>query len=250
MFLTIFFIVAGQILVSCKKPSPMTDIKPTTFKDSDHLVFAQSWPPAVCKEWKGRNSRNTCDYPDNRKIWTIHGLWPSKTGYRGPYYCREMKFNLMELRTKMRKDLEQYWTNVQANKKYGCFWEHEWLKHGTCALEVPQLGDVHKYFGKSIELNKKSNLNIYNILHRAQVIPGTSYNFSVVYEIVKSSINNKKPCIQCLADRRTQKKIYLSEIRICLSKTFAIIDCPEPKNDCDIQQPIQYLLPPEYYNKA
>ena len=43
---------------------------------------------------------------------------------------------------------EDHWTNVHANTKRFGFWKHEWEKHGTCAVDNPQLDTELKYFRK------------------------------------------------------------------------------------------------------
>ena len=38
------------------------------------------------------------------------------------------------------------------------FWEHEWTKHGTCALDI--LGSEHKYFKTVLKLHYKYDLAV------------------------------------------------------------------------------------------
>ena len=44
--------------------------------------------------------------------------------------------------------LVKYWTNLFADKPMDDFWKHEWIKHGTCAAQLPVLNSEHKYFQK------------------------------------------------------------------------------------------------------
>ncbi|ENN73371.1 hypothetical protein YQE_10021, partial [Dendroctonus ponderosae] len=50
------------------------------YSDWDYLMFSQRWPQTTCSEWEEANSANSCNLPKDRNLWTIHGVWPTKTG--------------------------------------------------------------------------------------------------------------------------------------------------------------------------
>lgn len=88
--------------------------------------------------------------PTDNKTWSVHGVWPTKTGEDGPYFCDSaIKFD-PTLLAPIESDLEQYWVNIEGNTKKYSFWEHEWKKHGTCAVTLPQLDSLLNYFQQGL----------------------------------------------------------------------------------------------------
>lgn len=144
----------------------------TAATNYDVIILAQTWPTTTCLEWRERDDSNTCNLrkvtsfgvhalvvPDGRvdsfsasaAIWTVHGIWPSKLGQKGPNNCRsDIDFNEGKL-APIISDLNRHWTNVHKNSGKYSFWEHEWSKHGTCAVDNPQLSDEFKYFSKGVQ---------------------------------------------------------------------------------------------------
>lgn len=201
------------------------------------MIFSQRWPITGCTEWEEEKSGNTCNLPHDKSLWTIHGIWPTKTGnkqyilkeikysdctlgHEGPLYCPSaIHFNPEELKPIL-DDLNNYWVNIEANTKPNSFWAHEWNKHGTCASILPQLDSVPNYFKMGLKLNKE--YNVANILAKGGVLPGVnSYDISFIYTVIKNALN-KEPSIQCVTDKKT-KESYINEIRICFDKNFDLM---------------------------
>lgn len=62
-------------------------------------------------------SANTCRLPAEKYSWTIHGIWPSRSGGYGPDSCdSDSKFDLNALDT-LKDQLEQYWPSVESGKQ-------------------------------------------------------------------------------------------------------------------------------------
>ncbi|XP_019766589.1 ribonuclease Oy [Dendroctonus ponderosae] len=192
------------------------------YSDWDYLMFSQRWPQTTCSEWEEANSANSCNLPKDRNLWTIHGVWPTKTGHEGPVFCPSaIHFNPEEL-TPMLADLSTYWINVEANTKPNSFWAHEWKKHGTCASSLPLLDSVTNYFQTGLKLNRQYELA--DILAKGGVSPSsTGYDVAQFYNALKSGLG-KEPIIHCVQDKKTNSS-YISEIRICFNKTLEMIDC-------------------------
>lgn len=41
----------------------------------DVLIFTQTWPNTLCYIRKSRNPNNTCNFPSQKNLWTIRGIW-------------------------------------------------------------------------------------------------------------------------------------------------------------------------------
>lgn len=100
-------------------------------------------------------------------------------------------------------------------------WQHEWLKHGTCAAVLPSLSNEQKYFGKGL-----SWLHMYSmssILAKGQILPDETHQLNDIHAAVVNALQ-KQPSIHCIRDRKTAQE-YLSEIRICFDKQLQLVDC-------------------------
>ncbi|CAH1122148.1 unnamed protein product [Ceutorhynchus assimilis] len=222
--------------------------QPTPYHDFDYLVFSQRWPLTACTEWEEAKQGNTCNLPKDKDLWTVHGVWPTKTGKMGPLFCPSaIHFNPDQL-APILTDLNHYWINVEANTKTNSFWAHEWNKHGTCASVLPQLDSVPNYFEMGLKLNRQYDLS--KILSKGGIVPGTNgYDVSFIYNVIKNAIN-REPSIQCVTDRKT-KESFINEIRICLNKTFDAIDCDASNpihrirvglnTNCNQKKPVWYI---------
>merc|ERR1740121_1273204 len=75
--------------------------------------------------------------------WTLHGLWPV-----GVNYCHAEEFSSTRLRAGLAQVLHQKWPSCPVHGASDqAFWQHEWLKHGTCSGLSPEA-----YFQKSLDL--------------------------------------------------------------------------------------------------
>ncbi|XP_068632735.1 ribonuclease Oy [Battus philenor] len=213
LFYFIFIIYASFNEVYCKDLS--------TDKEWDLLIFTQSWPATVCKEWKEHDQTHTCNLPTNHDSWTIHGIWPTKLGTIGPAFCnRTWHFDPEQVRP-IEKTLEQLWTNVESGTSTYALWAHEWNKHGTCAAVLEPLNSEIKYF--TMGLNWIRKFMMYNILQEASITPSNSNQYSVldIHNAVKNRLGIN-PMIEC---RKEDDKSYLGEIRICFTKDLELRDC-------------------------
>ena len=74
----------------------------------------------------------------------------------GPFNCNnELSFDSTALQPIMEL-LRIEWTVIHRNAAEFYFWDHEWSKHGTCALQLEPLNSQLKFFsqGNKFSLNK------------------------------------------------------------------------------------------------
>ncbi|CAH1100301.1 unnamed protein product [Psylliodes chrysocephalus] len=244
MTITSIFIFLLTIWFNIRASNPT----PTGSFDWDYLIFSQRWPITSCAQWKEANAKNTCDLPVDKRQWIVHGIWPTKQGTEGPFFCPSaIHFDPNQLNPFL-DQLNAHWTNVEANTKEYSFWKHEWDKHGTCATILPQLNSIPNFFKKGLEWNKVQNLA--DILTQSKIIPGQNrYNVEQIANAVKA-VTKHNPMIECVIDSHT-KESMISEIRICFDKSLEVIDCDQshPINNnstnvitnCSSKKAVMYL---------
>jgi ribonuclease I len=83
--------------------------------------------------------------------WSIHGLWPQNDINKYPQFCnRDAKFEIGKLDCIMDR-LEKEWYSNRGSDEH--FWEHEYLKHGTCNFNN---FDELEYFKTTLDLFDKA----------------------------------------------------------------------------------------------
>ncbi|XP_051168054.1 ribonuclease Oy-like [Leptopilina boulardi] len=197
------------------------------------LVFSQQWPRTTCLQ-AGRQP-NECNIPHND--WTIHGIWPSKNApERGPFDCdTRNNLNARNLNG-IRGQLNTRWLNVLNNNPVG-FWSHEWRRHGTCSLDIQALNSQFKYFNQGLQWN--NNYVIGNILNTGGIRPGGNYALQDIQAALRRELNNFTPQVSCFKKDGRQ---FLHEVRICMTRTFALVNCANHIADtnCNRQLNIEY----------
>jgi len=196
----------------------------------DIFILTQHWPLTTCMGWKEHDRSHTCNIPDNI-TWGLHGLWPTRRGEIAPNYCNNSAIFDPAVLEPIMDDMNRYWPDVEIRKKKDSLWQHEWIKHGTCAAQLPQLDSELKYFSKGCELGKEVPLLAW--LAAGGVTPGGSYKLAQVWEAVTTGTGGLKPHIDC---DWIEHKHYLSEIKICFDKSFAMVDCDGIIRDKNLQK--------------
>ncbi|KAG9344368.1 hypothetical protein JZ751_011037 [Albula glossodonta] len=85
---------------------------------------------------------------------------------------------------------------------YKLFVKHEWIKHGTCAVQSETLDTEHKYFSKALELYSKLDLD--GTLKTHNIVPSETYYMG---------------------------EQILGQIEICFSKDYTLMDCQTSEED-------------------
>jgi len=203
----------------------------TTSRDHhfDFLMFTQLWPISNCIDWEERGHDHTCTLNDNFE-WTVHGIWPTKKHTKGPLHCRnDLPFN-EKLVSPILKQLEERWLNVRNGTGEYDFWKHEWLKHGTCAVQLKQLDTEFKYFDQGLQWQKMYDLQ--TILAQEGITPGGQYSpENILYTVgkylgstVKQTMVN--PAITCRREKGYQNPLIF-ELIICFDKELNLIHCDD-----------------------
>lgn len=175
-----------------------------TYDDAsyDYFLFVQQWPA----------SQSSASWPAeaNTSDWSIHGMWPSRTGSdvaTYPCQCTTESFDETELKTVL-GEMKTNWASYTGEDDQ--FWSHEWSKHGTCSTPVAKT--QLDYFSKT--LNTFKTVNLLSMLTDASIVPGSSYSSSDVLSALGG-----RAIIGCKSGK-------LSEVAFCLDKDdLSVISC-------------------------
>lgn len=239
-----------SIVVGASSSFEENDLDSTA--DWDVLLFTQQWPITTCYHWMEEDNSHSCKLPQEKEFWTIHGIWPTKYGTVGPSFCnKSAEFDYNKIKN-IEDKLRLYWPEIEGGHGHNnnSLWSHEWLKHGTCAVVVPELNDEEKYFNQGLEWRQKYKIS--DILGKSGIHPDTKYTVTNLQNAVRKYLN-VNPSIHCVYDRENDLS-FLSEIRICFNKTLELIDCdgtagaplaidyPGGKllTNCHLSKPVQY----------
>ncbi|KAL9651059.1 hypothetical protein ABK040_002777 [Willaertia magna] len=183
----------------------------------DYFLLSIQWPGSACI------GQQNCHVPTFVKEFTIHGLWPnSLKDVMGPTCCYNEALN-EKLFSSLIPTMQTNWPSYYHPNEQ--FWDHEWLKHGTCAKNVSATNGQFNYFSSTLQLH--SQLNLFNILQRNQIVPSDSitYNRDKIEYILQK--NNIPGLVACTKDGR-----HLEEIRFCVDKSLRVVPCaPNQVND-------------------
>ena len=104
-----------------------------------------------------------------------------------------------------------------------CLRKHEWEKHGTCAIGLPDIRDESGYFNVSLGL--RDHFDFGPMLQASEILPDDdkTYDASKLKESIKG-ILNVTPFMVCYWDKEKNVQ-YLSQMQICLSKEFELVEC-------------------------
>ncbi|EDV50416.1 ribonuclease Oy [Drosophila erecta] len=187
----------------------------------DVLIFTQQWPVTTCYHWREDKPDQECSLPQKKEFWTIHGIWPTKLNQIGPSFCNNSAtFDPNKLHP-IEDQLETFWPDLKGMDSTEWLWRHEWQKHGTCAMLVEELDSELKYFEQGITWREKYIMS--RILDASDIHPDSNNTVAAIYNAIVKALG-KNPSIHCLYDGKHGIS-YLSEIRLCFSKSLELIDC-------------------------
>lgn len=170
----------------------------------DMLIFSQAWPMTNCYEWEEISPSHQCNLPPDEE-WSIHGLWPTRNGTMGPFFCNKtMHFDLAALDS-LRAQLEVKWIDVHKGAKPHEFWRHEWEKHGTCSVDLEAVSSEKKYFKKGLDLLDQYDMK--HVLGKASIVPNGKYHLQDYLDGVRK-ILGKNAQVECV--RNTVRSFILT----------------------------------------
>ncbi|KAJ8682182.1 hypothetical protein QAD02_017974 [Eretmocerus hayati] len=179
------------------------------------FILAQSSPAGASAYLNGPTTKKT--------KWTLHGLWPqSAKDWTGVECCAAYKPIIESHLSALEKDLSEFWPSYDPNKTNRDFWNYEYEKHGTCALNIEATNTVKKYFETSMDLLVENNME--HILYDCNFHPGVKYDSQLVRDTIRKEIGVNVH-FRCAQDGES-----LYEVRICFDTLFRRIDCPKPGN--------------------
>ncbi|ESO90157.1 hypothetical protein LOTGIDRAFT_124009 [Lottia gigantea] len=188
-----------------------------------YFTFTQAWPATVCIQ--GADLGHTCNKVLNETAWTVHGLWPSCKGASEdqPANCNKSAKFHHDAISPLINDLKMYWPNLFKDTSPDDFWKHEWMKHGTCALNVSKTANEYLYFLQGLTLYKQISLT--HILDQLNYHPDDNKTLDVrkLLNDLKTKLNGITPIIGCY--RSKKHEFYLDQIEVCYSKQFQMFDC-------------------------
>lgn len=171
----------------------------------DYYVLSLSWSPSYCEASAERAPNRAPDQQCGARpfAFVVHGLWPQyEHGF--PSYCQVPA-------PRLDRGIVGSVLDLMPSPRLVF---HEWDRHGTCSGLTP-----HAYF----ETMRKARSVIKipdGYLALAQ--PKTVTAADVADAFVKANPNLSRDDVAVMCDKKR-----LSEVRICLTRSFAFRACPE-----------------------
>ena len=101
--------------------------------------------------------------------------------------------------------------------------KHEWEKHGTCAIGMPEIRSESDYFNVTLGLRVLYDFG--PVLERFSIVPDDTLlvDLGKIKNAIKSVLK-VEPMIVCFVLKDSDIQ-YLSQMQVCLSKHFELVDC-------------------------
>ena len=197
--------LAMAVGMSLAAPAAAQDRRQNEPGKFDYYVLSLSWSPSYCEASAERAPNRAPDQQCGARpfAFVVHGLWPQyERGF--PSYCQVPAPRLDRAIVGSVLDLMPSPRLVF----------HEWDRHGTCSGLTP-----HAYF----ETMRKARAAVkipddYLALGQPTMVTAAD----VADAFVKANPNLSRDDVAVMCDKKR-----LSEVRICLTRSFAFRACPE-----------------------
>jgi len=180
----------------------------------DFILFVQQWSGTVCPSTNASSPNCAARFP----FWTLHGLWPNRNNGSWPQFCPGPKFNQHTI-TGFLPEMKTWWPSY-AGKNDTAFWQHEWDKHGTCAIngQSGQLQTDLQYFRMALNIVNQFNAAK---LAAANIVPSknVTYNLDDILNAI-TRFFGVTGVVNC------NNKQQIQEIQLCLGYSLQLVNCP------------------------
>lgn len=178
----------------------------------DFFILVLQWPVTFCR------TKNCAKEPPNK--WTIHGLWPSNV-----VDCKHNEsFQEKNIPDNTKAFMIDIWPDLTSKNGNRNFWAYEWKKHGTCA-DVDGTRSLAGYFTKAVDLAHRYSIS--SILENSNITPNatTTYTIPAIEDGIVLETKGKPQILYKRLETDGKISNWIFEVRLCLDKTFNIINC-------------------------
>jgi ribonuclease T2 len=197
--------LALAVGIALTAPGAAQDRRQNEPGNFDYYVLSLSWSPSYCEASAERAPNRAPDQQCGARpfAFVVHGLWPQyERGF--PSYCQVPA-------PRLDRGIVGGVLDLMPSPRLVF---HEWDRHGTCSGLTP-----HAYF----ETMRKARSAVKipdDYLALAQ--PKTVTAADVADAFIKANPNLSRDDLAVVCDKKR-----ISEVRVCLTKTFAFRACPE-----------------------
>jgi len=210
-------------------------------QEYDFYVFTVSWSDSFCRaNSKPAHCFNVLHALNEKRIFRIHGLWPSRTDRKNLPDCNDgPKIQIHDSASEPYVTMSQIWPSLNYNSKTD-FWTHEYNKHGYCYTKKYDIATYTPFFEKAVEMYNQYDIK--NLMSKAyDTTPGQSY--SLYYDEIKSTfkqaIGGSHFEIKC--DYKNGEH-FLDEIRLFLDLDFSPLEGFTYNSNCPKSGPINFYM--------
>jgi ribonuclease T2 len=197
--------LALAVGIALTAPGAAQDRRQNEPGNFDYYVLSLSWSPSYCEASAERAPNRAPDQQCGARpfAFVVHGLWPQyERGF--PSYCQVPA-------PRLDRGIVGGVLDLMPSPRLVF---HEWDRHGTCSGLTP-----HAYF----ETMRKARSAVKipdDYLALAQ--PKTVTAADVADAFIKANPDLSRDDLAVVCDKKR-----ISEVRVCLTKTFAFRACPE-----------------------
>eukprot|EP00698_Gefionella_okellyi_P024441 TRINITY_DN861_c0_g1_i1.p1 TRINITY_DN861_c0_g1~~TRINITY_DN861_c0_g1_i1.p1 ORF type:complete len:248 (+),score=44.27 TRINITY_DN861_c0_g1_i1:55-798(+) len=211
----------------------------------DYMLLVVDWSGSACI-----GITHECEIPDDVDDFTLHGLWPNRNDNSYPQFCNDSDpFDPQQVSSVM-SEMRQYWTDYY-DATGTSFWEHEWDKHGTCAMSDDLLATQLMFFTAALRL--RTQANILAKLEDGNIYPNTTVGYAI--DDLRSALNDGKSsgnqCLVYCSQDKDKQTTVLNNVQFCVDKNLQFMACPDAlmqqyssNNGCDSASSI--MFPPAH----